>query len=243
MDKKIFVIIAAVCMMLAGCGDKKDTASTGNSGKVAGGAVTKVTTQDEDTAVTEAEEDSKAEADDAVEQGPQGADSYENSFTAALIKQLGERNFSMTFAVNDIDNGEGMELKYEETFEVKDSNGHQTIKNADGTVSEIYTVDGASYQANAESGKMETVGIGNTMSVEQICSMVLGFSPMESEYLGAESFSDGTVQEKFMDETNNTFVCVYADNSLTACEGGGLLRDYKGYTAGNVAEIKLPEGN
>ncbi|MBO4865635.1 MAG: hypothetical protein J5582_03550 [Ruminococcus sp.] len=242
MDKKIFITIAAVCIMLTGCGNKNDTSSADNGSKVAGGAVTKVTTQEEDTAAEESkaeEEDSKA-SDDGEAQGPTGADSYEHSLTAAFADQLNTRNFSVTYAQNDIDSGEGMQLQYEETLEVNGTGGHQTIINADGSINEVYIVDGACYSSD-ENGELQITAMGNVMG--DICSMVFGFSPAESEFQGAETYSDGTVQETFLDETNVTFVCTYADGKLTSCEGAGYLRDYKGFTEGGVDEIKLPEGN
>lgn len=243
MDKKIFVVIAAVCMMLAGCGDKKDTPTTGNDKKVAGGAVTKVTTQEEDEAAetTEAPKATEAPAEEGEEQGPTGADSYEHSLTKTFADKLDARNFSVTYVQNDIDGGEGMQLQYEETLEVNGTGGHQNIINADGSINEIFIVDGACYQADAESGEFQMTARGHVMS--DLCSMVLGFSPAESEFKGAETYSDGTVQETFVDETNDTFVCTYADGDLISCESSGYLRDYKAFTEGGVAEIKLPEGN
>jgi hypothetical protein len=243
MDKKIFIMIAAVCIMLAGCGDKKDKTSADNDSKVAGGAVTKVTTQEEDEAIetTKASEETEAPADDGEEQGPTAADSYEHSLTADFADKLNSRNFSATFAVYDIDNGEGMELKYEETLEVNGTSGHQTTIYSDGTISEMFIIDGACYEADPESGEFKMTAMGNVMN--DVCSMTLGFSPAESEYIGAESFSDGSVQESFTDETNMTFVCTYADGVLTSCEGAGYLHDFKGFTEGGVSEIKLPESN
>lgn len=243
MDKKIFITIAAVCIMLTGCGSKNDTSSADNDSKVAGGAVTKVTTQEEDTAAEESkaeDTESKASDDDGEAQGPTGADSYEHSLTAAFAEQLNTRNFSVTYAQNDIDSGEGMQLQYEETLEVNGTGGHQTIINADGSINEVYIVDGVCYSAD-ENGELQITAMGNVMG--DICSMVFGFSPAESEFKGAETYSDGTVQETFVDETNVTFVCTYADGKLTSCEGAGYLRDYKGFTEGGVDEIKLPEGN
>lgn len=243
MDKKIFVMIAAVCLMLAGCGDKNDTSSTGNDKKVAGGAVTKVTTQEEDEAAetTKAAKVTEAPAEDGEEQGPTGADSYEHSLTKAFTDKLNTRNFSATFAVYDIDNNEGMELKYEETLEVNGTGGHQNIINADGSIKEVYIVDGACYQADSESGEFRMTARGNVMG--DVCAMVLGFSPEESQFTGAETYSDGTVQESFVDETNDTFVCIYADGKLISCEGAGHMYDHKAFTEGGVDEIKLPDGN
>jgi hypothetical protein len=243
MDKKIIILIAAVSIMLAGCGNKNDTSATGNDSRVAGGAVTKVTTQEEDEAVetTKAPDETEAPADDGEEQGPTGADSYEHSLTAAFAEKLEARNFSVTYALNDIDSGEGMQLQYEETLEVNGTGAHQNIINSDGTIEETYILDGECYSADSESGEFKMTARGNVMG--DICSVVFGFSPAESEFTGAETFSDGTVQETFVDETNTTFVCTYADGVLTACEGAGYLRDYKGFTEGGVSEIKLPESN
>ena len=243
MDKKILIMAAAVSIMLAGCGSKNDTSATDNDSRVAGGAVTKVTTQEEDEAIetTKAPEETEAPADDGEEQGPTGADSYEHSLTAAFAEKLEARNFSITYALNDIDSGEGMQLQYEETLEVNGKGAHQNTINADGTLKEAYILDGESYSVDAESGELQLTARGNVMG--DVCAAVLGFSPAESEFVGAETFSDGTVQESFIDETNDTFVCTYADGVLTACEGAGYLRDYKGFTEGGVSEIKLPETN
>ena len=240
---KAGMIAAVMCICMAGCGNKNDTSLADKDSRVAGGAVTKVTTQEEDTAAEESkaeDTDSKVPDDEGEAQGPTGADSYEHSLTAAFADQLNTRNFSVTYAQNDIDSGEGMQLQYEETLEVNGTGGHQTIINADGSINEVYIVDGACYSAD-ENGELQITAMGNVMG--DICSMVFGFSPAESEFHGAETYSDGTVQETFLDETNVTFVCTYADGKLTACEGAGYLRDYKGFTEGGVDEIKLPEGN
>ena len=250
MDKRTGMIaaLAVLTMLLAGCGN---TAVSGNEVSaadddtpVAGGAVTKVTTEApeeskaEETEVSEETAETEAPEEDSEEELSQ---SYEDSATAAFIDRLDGREFSMTFAVYRTDNNEGMELQFEETLEVKGDDCHTAISYPDDTAADTYSIGGVGYQADTKKGEYRTGGVPADISGNMLYSAVLGFDPTAADFVSAESFSDGSVQERFS-SAGTEYVITYLNGDVVSVEGNSMMRDVRGFTAGGVGEIKLPDG-
>ena len=262
MDKRIKIISAAAVLVcvLAGCGSSVE--NTNDDAPVAGGAVTKVTTKAAETeasengeaetkasengeAGTEApegkenpdEEETEAPAEDSE---PETAQSYEDSMTAAFIDKLEGRNFSVTRAVYRIDNNEGMELQFEDRLEVNGDNCHKTMNYADGTLFDTYCIGGMGYQVDTEKGEYRG-GIVTDIGGSLLYPAVLGFDPTFADFVSAESYSDGTVQERFS-SAGTEYVITCLNGNIISVEGNNTLYDIKGFSEDGVGEIKLPEG-